>query len=692
MTQRANADTIVMRLEQTIDKAADQALGALGRLERQIAREQNQLGRLDQSLAETKRQYEALAAGSPDKGVMAALEKQRSKVESLSEAFRAGKVSADELAQAQAKLERLGAASQFKVVDEKALRKQENAIAVLTDKIGAQRDKIGALSEKLSQGEKQSRQMGDAAKYLGDRTGVTNNATFKLLSQLKQFGPVAAIVVAGMLLVVSSIGAYVGMIAKGLSASAQMRAEFLKLQAASVSNAYGFSWLWNATRESSRGAEEMQRSIDKVGRSSALGRDKLVEFATQIRQARFYGKDFETVLKAMSTAASGGTEQMAQDVLGWARNIRFMGGQVDDLARRVEQKLGRSATAQALSFDVQMRKLSESIRWIFGGSDIDPLLRALRSVLKYFDAGSDTATSMRNAITRMVEGAIGLMLRLGIVLLKTYIALRSHDTAWRAMGLVLKGAAIFLGAVAVAAALLVTTGLAIIPGAIALAVAGFKHLINVLGEIKDAVLESIAGWGEIGKNIALGIAEGVTNGAQVVWDAIKGLATGAVKKFKDTLGIHSPSVVFKADSRVGIGGGVSSGIEQAIPQVRLSTQRLAVASHDGFSRANAGMAMNVRGLGYDVRASNDILPPFLAPETPPANDVYAPIKRKDERRRDDDDRRPPTDDRGRGGDDKPTFVFHFEGCTFGAGVTQESLEPLFVAAAEKQMLGRASNG
>lgn len=678
MATRAHADTVVLRLEQTVDAAADKALGALGRLENQIMREQNALGRLEQSLTDAKLKLDVLAAGSPNKGVLAALEKQMAKVDELRQLERAGLATVQQVFDARLKLAQLQQQANAKTVDVAAYKKQENLIASLTDRIGAQKDKLGALSEKLKDSGKSASQMSDAAKYLGERFGITESASGKLLSQLKTFGPYAGIVVAGILAVVAAIGLYVGAVVKGLSASSQMRAEFLKLQAASVSSAYGFSWLWNATRESSRGAEEMQRAIDKVSGSSAQGRDKLAEYAAQIRQARFYGRDFETVLKAMSTASSGGTEQMAQDVLNWARQIRFMGGQVDDLGRRVEQKLGRTATEQASSFGVQLSKLSENIRWIFGGSDIDPLLRALRSVLKYFDAGSDTATGMRNAITHMVESAIGMLLRMGIVILKVYIWLREHELVWKSLGYGLKGLVYSaLIAVGVAFGIILAT-LAVIPATIALAIKAWDALGESLTNALHSALDAVEGWTEVGKNIVMGIAEGIASGAHWVWDAIKNLAKGALQRFKDALVSRSPSVLFTNDARIAIPGGVSRGIDQGIPMVEHSSARLAVASRESF--------------GYAMRAENDLFPPSVAAQ-PPANDAYGDVRiSKPEKRDDESGSRPPSDGFGGSGPSAPPIQINFENCNFGGGLTQEDVDAMMQVAAEKYFLGRAASG
>ena len=72
-------------------------------------------------------------------------------------------------------------------------------------------------------------------------------------------------------------------------------------------------------------------------------------------------------------------------------------------------------------------------------------------------------------------------------------------------------------------------------------------------------------FGGAAGNIISGLANGIKEGAKTVWDAIVSLATELVARFKEALGIHSPSKVFFA---IGgfiiaglIGGLLSGGIE-----------------------------------------------------------------------------------------------------------------------------------
>jgi hypothetical protein len=593
VTTVSSAEEIVLMLQSNIASTADLATGALGRLERQILREQNQLGRLEQNLGQAKSKLDQLAEGSADKRAIAAYEKQSALVQKLWKDVDQAKASEDELFAAIRKLGELKGAAESKSVDVAAYRKQEQAVAMLTDRIGAQRDKIGGLREKLAEGRTAADQMSDATKFLGNRLGVTDSAAFKLGSSLKALGPWGAIAAAGVLVTVAALALFVGVITTALSASSQMRGEYLKLQAASVSSAAGQSWLFNATRESTRSANQLTAAVNRVNATSAAGREKLAGWAADLRGARFQGKQLETTLNAMSIAFSGGGakgEKMAGDVMNWAKQIRFMGGSVDDLAKRVEQKLGRGAAQAAISFDVQLRRLRENMTWIFGGADIDPLLRALNSVLKLFNAGSDSATGMRDAITRLTEGAIGMMLRLGIVVLRAYLAIRQHEFAWNAIKLTVKGVALGLlviGGVVMAAVvwvgLLVGAFMALIGGAAFAIVYVHKKLFEFAVFLKDKAVN-------IGTAIVSGIAQGITAGAEWIWNALKGAVGGAIEKVKNFLESHSPSR--KLHREVGFTGmalGVAGGMDEGAPHVARAGVRMASAGVEGIQAGLGGM-------------------------------------------------------------------------------------------------------
>jgi hypothetical protein len=592
-------ETVTLRLEDQITKGADQAGGALGRLERQIQRESSALGRLEKDLLTAKGKLTALAEGSQSGKAVAAFEKQdavvKSLVISLGKAEESGKKTeaiAQRLAAAQTKLQSLKGQAEAKSVDVAAYKKQENAVFALTQKIGAQRDKLGALAEKSQTTSAALGQLGAAGKMLAKESGLSATRAAALGQALAAIGPYGAIAAGSILAIAGAISVYVGLVSKAISASGEMRSELLSLQSASVSSAMGMHWLFNATRESADAALRMQQNINKVNAESSLGRATLGEFAAQIQGARFQGKQAETVLRAMSIAGSGGSKAMAQEVFNWARSMRMAGGNVDDLAKRVEQKLGRAAGLQAIALGTQLKRLGENITWIFGGADIDPFLRALNSVLKLFNAGTDSATGMRNGITRMTEFAIGAMLRLGIAVLKGYIALRQHDTIWRALTTVVKYAAIAFGGVATVVGALVVGFVAIQGAIIATQAAIVGFLIKLGVKLAEGGDELKAGATSLGNNFALGMASGIASGSPMVAAASAAMAKAAEEAARKQHDTHSPSRV-----AMRLGGNFGSGMG------------IGIASKAGMvANAGARIATVATISSRQVFASNDVRP------------------------------------------------------------------------------------
>lgn len=611
MATQSRAETITLRLEQQIDSAAEAAIGALGRLENQIGREERALGRLESSLSDAKARLVELSAGTPDRKAVSAFERQSAAVDALREKSQAaiakiaelaasgGSVKAisaavtksdqldKSLAAAVVKKEQLEKAANTMIVDPAAIKKQQGAIEVLTDRVAAQRDKISGLRDKSAEARSATQQLGDAAKYLGEKSGLAGTEAAVLGKQIAALGPYGAVAAAAILLTVGAVAAFVSVVSKGISAAGEMRAELLKLQVSSVSSSMGMHWLFNATRESADGAARLQKSINAVNATSSLGRAKLAEYAAEINSVRFRGKDADTVLRAMSIAGSAGSDSMAKEVLAMARAYRFAGGSIDDLAKRVEQKLGRAAMSQAIAFNAQIKRLQENITWIFGGADIDPLLRAMNTVLSLFNAGSSSATTMRDAVTKLVEWAIGGMLRVGIAILRAYIALRENEKAWSAVVAIVKVAALGFAGMAILTTVVVGGVLALVAALMTLqmAITGAAiYLLKNLGMALIWVYEKVA---NIGPAIIDGIANGITRSGAKVWQALKSVLGGAVANTEAQLKIKSPSRVF-----AGIGHQVDAGLAVGITANENAVMGATQAMTANMVESSAGMVAN----------------------------------------------------------------------------------------------------
>jgi hypothetical protein len=103
-------------------------------------------------------------------------------------------------------------------------------------------------------------------------------------------------------------------------------------------------------------------------------------------------------------------------------------------------------------------------------------------------------------------------------------------------------------------------------------VAWFSSLWDKVKEIFGTVASSALSWGA---DIINGIIDGITNAGQMLWDTITGIANKITGTFKNILGIHSPSVVFK-DFGINITKGLTVGIDYGTPDVENVTGNLAM--------------------------------------------------------------------------------------------------------------------
>ena len=69
-------------------------------------------------------------------------------------------------------------------------------------------------------------------------------------------------------------------------------------------------------------------------------------------------------------------------------------------------------------------------------------------------------------------------------------------------------------------------------------------------------------WGTIGRNIMQGIANGIANGASAIVNAAKNAATRALNAAKNFLGIHSPSTVFRDEIGKNMMLGMANGLNR----------------------------------------------------------------------------------------------------------------------------------
>lgn len=216
-------------------------------------------------------------------------------------------------------------------------------------------------------------------------------------------------------------------------------------------------------------------------------------------------------------------------------------------------------------------------------------------------SGQAMKTGIQSVITKILEYATKLVpimkhffLDMIIFGLKAYIAikpiikwfqeLRNNQTVMNALQAAWEGLKVVLVIVGVAIAAVVAVFVALwaIQAAI---VIGIYALVGAISDFVGGAGQAIWDWakgaGQAAYDFIKGLVDGITNGAQMVIDAVKNLASGAWKAFKGVLGISSPSKLMM-EAGINVGEGAAGGIEQSTKTVADASKGLGGAVSGGF--------------------------------------------------------------------------------------------------------------
>lgn len=124
--------------------------------------------------------------------------------------------------------------------------------------------------------------------------------------------------------------------------------------------------------------------------------------------------------------------------------------------------------------------------------------------------------------------------------------------------------------------------------------AAFDQAVENIKELWQSLKSWFASidWGEVGRNIISGIANGIRNAAGWLENAAKDAAKAALDAAKGFLGIHSPSAVF-AEVGKNVSAGLAAGIRENIELPRRAGERLAGATVQGATGATGGSWQSV---------------------------------------------------------------------------------------------------
>lgn len=104
---------------------------------------------------------------------------------------------------------------------------------------------------------------------------------------------------------------------------------------------------------------------------------------------------------------------------------------------------------------------------------------------------------------------------------------------------------------------------------IGIAIQAWENLKTGFNDLKEAVINFFRNtdWGQVGRNIIDGIANGIRSSISWVADAARSAANAALEAAKGFLGIHSPSTVMETEVGWQMGAGQARGYEQSLKRL-----------------------------------------------------------------------------------------------------------------------------
>lgn len=425
----------------------------------------------------------------------------------------------------------------------------------------------------------------------------------------------------------------------GIAQADARRNELLRLEG--LTKLRSFLYGMNIPKGDSAGF--LQNQIDQVSASVSIGRDKVEDFARELYRAGYRGGNLQQALKGISIAAAGGGEIGAAQFRMMAGQALLLGQNLKAVTRDAEARFGPIVRRQMLSLDVQSQKFHESLAHLFDGMKIEPVLEGLHSVLELFDQQHAIGYALQKVFATLFDPIAGSAKGAGEVV-KNFVlgfVLAGEDMILEALKIaiffkrIFGGVSLFKGldtaTIAAYAGAAAFGVFALAVGYAAISVIALLAPIFAVGAAFFAVgalvfqaykLWQEIDWKNLGRSIVLGIVNGIKGGAVWVMNTIRTLAGDVWKKFKETLGISSPSrVMLKAAFEIprGIAAGISLGAPEVAramqtiePELQVDRRESNISAKEGdrYIRAFEGAEIHIHGIEEPQEFAEKMRPHF----------------------------------------------------------------------------------
>lgn len=395
-----------------------------------------------------------------------------------------------------------------------------------------------------------------------------------------------------------------------------------------------------ALSKTSGALKDIGTVVPAVASGVTLATEDLQDLAKQLDAAKVSAADMPAALRAVA---------LAEDALGKGGAAKFIeelkSGKktVAELSKEMEDKFGGIVGKKLLSLDAQSKKLKSNLAATFGGLNIEPLLAQLAKLVALFDQNTSMGKTLKwvfeslfqpliDAAAKAVPVLEAFLLGVAIGALKIYIAFKPATKQIKEMFGAADGGglpsaleiALFLGKGLAAAIGLVVVGLGIFAAAVAAPIMAFMRLyaagivawetIKAGASMAVAYLESIS-LSDVASNMIQGLADGITNGADKVVTALKGVVQRAISAAKTALGIASPSKVFEGlgdFTAQGFAQGVEGGAGQAQAAMQSMVEPPSSAQAPAGGTTVGGHTFHVTFSGGESSSFDDQLSKFRA--------------------------------------------------------------------------------
>jgi prefoldin subunit 5 len=551
---------------------------------------------------------------------------------------------------AAAALERLKAKME---ADTKALREMQAAMKRLTSgtvsnvaAVQALQSKMQLARDSIARAQSKVIDLGGSLGPVAKRVHVASGGFDRLNGALSGLpGPLGSIVgrftalqgvlaagaiPAGLLAIVAAAGAVlvgIGVLTVALARYAiahgdARRQELLHLEAL-VELRRGMGAVGNAS--------EIQQTIDRVARSSALARDRISELAQGLYRARLRGRDLRESLEMLSTVEAATGEEGARL---WRGRIVAAArlGRATEMNTRIQQRFGRLARQQTLGLDAQSRKLRESFDALFDGVVVDRFLEGLHSITELFSQNTETGRALKSIVDTLVQPLVdqvtagaplvkrffqgivigALIAAIGLNVLRNKLADAFGDELIGRVSMM--RVALWAGVIVVGALVLAVVAAAAVFAALAASVASFVAVFLIVPTLLVGFVYAIyrgirwlaeQDWSAIGRSIIDGVASGIRERARVFMQQLRILAADARATLANAFEIRSPSRVF---ARLGaqLPAGLAQGVERAAPIAAAAVDDMAGGAMPGAVSAANSTSVSVGDVHIVVQGGADV--------------------------------------------------------------------------------------